>query len=423
MKLKIFQSDKGDCMLISSQGANVLVDGGMSSSYNEHVSAYLGKLRNKSEKLDLVCVSHIDEDHISGILKMIEDEVDWRVADHHGGSTKPPKSTRPPEIKEIWHNAFHEYIKDNNSEIEDTLASTAAILSSSDDPLDIGLGGLAYSVGQAIQLSRRLKPEQLGIPLNKRYKGKLVMYRKGKQAMTIGGMKLSVIAPFPKDLENLREEWNDWLRENKKQLKQIRDRVKKDEGSLGASMDDISYLIALSKILGDRTEVTAPNLASIMFLLEEDSKTLLMTGDGHWEDILNGLEKIGKLDRSKGLHINALKVQHHGSEHNIHEDFCKLLTADHYFFCGNGFSSNPEIDVIDAIIKSRTSSSSKVRAITSQVGKDFTLWFNSSSKITKPNYKAHMAKVEKFVKAKAKNNSQVKFKFMPEDKSYFSLTL
>lgn len=423
MKLKIFQSDKGDCMLISNNGANILVDGGMASSYDEHVSGYLGKLRARSEKLDLVCVSHIDDDHISGILKMIEDEVDWRVADHHGSDVRPPKSIRPPQIKEIWHNAFHEYIKDNVGEIEDTLAATASILSSSDDAADIRLGGLAYSVGQAIQLSRRLKPEQLDIPLNKKYKGKLVIYKKNAQPTTIGGMKLSVIAPFAIDLEKLRNQWNKWLRDNKKQLKQIRDRVKKDEASLGTSMDDISYFIALSKVLGNRGDVTAPNLASIMFLVEEDSKSLLMTGDGHWEDILQGLEKIGKLNTSQGLHLNALKVQHHGSEHNMHEDFCKVLTADHYFFCGNGFSSNPEIDVIDAIIKSRTSSSSKVRAITSQVGNNFTLWFNSSSKHTKPNYKAHMAKVEKFVKAKAKNNDQIRFKFMPDNKSYFDLTL
>ncbi len=39
MKLRVFQSDKGDCLLItSSDGKNVLVDGGMASSYNEHVA-------------------------------------------------------------------------------------------------------------------------------------------------------------------------------------------------------------------------------------------------------------------------------------------------------------------------------------------------------------------------------------------------
>ena len=83
MKIRIFQSDQGDCLLISSKESNILVDGGMASSYTEHVAPMLAKMRDKGEVLDLVCVSHIDQDHISGILKMIEDEVDWRVYDFH----------------------------------------------------------------------------------------------------------------------------------------------------------------------------------------------------------------------------------------------------------------------------------------------------------------------------------------------------
>lgn len=426
MKLKIFQSDKGDCMLISNNGVNILVDGGMATSYTEHVSTTLGKLRDNNEQLDLICVSHIDDDHISGIIKIIEDEVDWRVFDYHqtnGSNVKKPKSVRPPKIKEIWHNAFHEYIKENVGEIEDALAMNASILGVSNTEADINLSGLIHSVGQAIQLSRRLKPDQLDIPLNKKFKGKLAMYRRGLKPIALGGMKISLIAPFSEDLDNLREEWNNWLRKNKQQLTNIRNRVRKDEEFLGNSVGDLSYFIALSKVLGDRGSVTPPNLASIMFLVEEDGKTLLMTGDGHSDDIRKGLVKIRKLDEKKGLHLNALKIQHHGSEHNTDEAFCKLITADHYIFCGNGAHSNPEIDVIDAIIKSRTSSSAKVRAITANVKDNFTLWFNSSEDATKPSYRAHMEKVERFVRSKAKSNPQIKFKFMDGKKSYFELTI
>ena len=63
---------------------------------------------------------------------------------------------------------------------------------------------------------------------------------------------------------------------------------------------------------------------------------MLLTGDGHFADILKGLEHNGLLKEGKGLHVDVLKVQHHGSEHNFKREFAKRITADHYVICGNG---------------------------------------------------------------------------------------
>lgn len=43
MKLTVFQSDKGDCLLVTGNGGKwMLVDGGMRSSYAQHVAAAFG---------------------------------------------------------------------------------------------------------------------------------------------------------------------------------------------------------------------------------------------------------------------------------------------------------------------------------------------------------------------------------------------
>ena len=93
MKIKVFQSDKGDCFLISNKPSggkpfHMLVDGGMRDSYTKHVASALFdelKLNNakkeKREKLNLVYVSHIDQDHISGVLQLFDDLKDWRIFD------------------------------------------------------------------------------------------------------------------------------------------------------------------------------------------------------------------------------------------------------------------------------------------------------------------------------------------------------
>ena len=52
-------------------------------------------------------------------------------------------------------------------------------------------------------------------------------------------------------------------------------------------------LAAAAKVLGLRDEVTAPNLASLMFSSRRRQRTLLLTGDGHSSDILKGLQHVG----------------------------------------------------------------------------------------------------------------------------------
>src|SRR5690242_10387933 len=106
MTINIFQSGKGDAILLTGNKANILVDGGVTAAYTEFVSKALNGLQKKRIAIDLACVSHIDDDHIGGFLKMIEDLVDWRVFDFQKKSgnsrVKAPKSFRPAEIKEIW---------------------------------------------------------------------------------------------------------------------------------------------------------------------------------------------------------------------------------------------------------------------------------------------------------------------------------
>ena len=48
------------------------------------------------------------------------------------------------------------------------------------------------------------------------------------------------------------------------------------------------------------------------------------------------------LDANGKLHVDVLKVPHHGAEFNMSTPFAQAVTADDYIFCGNGFATNPE---------------------------------------------------------------------------------
>src|SRR5262245_55263751 len=315
MKLRVFRSDKGDCLLVvGSAGGRILSDGGMRQSFAASVAAHL-----EGEDLDLVCVSHVDDDHIAGVLQLLDNAMAWKVFKFHkdkGEDVNPPDVPQPPTIKRVWHNAFHDQIGKNAADAADLLSAIVPLLANVNDEelrnAAIDSQSIVNSNKQAIQVSQRLRPEQLNIPLNEN--DKLIMVRDGQHGFSLRGLDVRVIAPFEEDLEVFKEAWNEWLRKNKEQVKKLRAKAKEDAQSLEDDVDRLMLPIELSPgELGDRKAVTPPNLASIMLFVKDGNDTLLLTGDGHADDALKGLKHINALKPDGTLHVNILKVPHHGS--------------------------------------------------------------------------------------------------------------
>ena len=442
MRLRIFKADKGDCLLLTgADGRNVLIDGGMKDSYTEHVSRTLSGLR----RLDALYVSHIDRDHVYGLLRMMDDHVDWRVHDfqvRNGNPTHPePDSRRPPPVAKIWQNAFHDQIGENAGDIQDMLSAQAQVLSGHESSVIQGLAlasaDLASSVGDAIQLSHRISPDQLDIPINPEFGGGMMFHTTPAERLSVGGMRFTVIGPFEDDLKDLRREWNKWLRDQRDFVARLRRRAREDARRLATSeleaflapfLADAAALAnadqrvqdaALAQSsgpLGRRSRVTVPNLASLMFHVREGQRTMLLTGDGHWQDVLDGLRLAG-LSRSDGtLHVNVLKVPHHGSEHNTSPDFCKAITADHYVFCGNGAHENPDLRVVDAYIDSRIGPAAR-RSSNPEVGRRFRLWFNYHPDNEQPGrsgvkHRAHLRELARRVRSRDRRSRQMGATFL-----------
>jgi len=322
----------------------------------------------------------------------------WRVFEFRaasGASVKKPDFPKMPEIGEIWHNAFSDLLKENAGPVERLLAQSSEVLGLSRDPGLVGIAlahhELAFSIGEAIQVSNRVGADQLGIPLNQQFDGKLILVRSpASPEARIGKMDIFVLGPFAQDVDTLREEWNAWLRANKATIGRLRKKAADDAKSIGNAAANLAEILALAtKELGNHAKVTAPNLASVMLMVEEGGKRILLTGDGHWADILAGLEHHAAFDAAGRLHVDVLKFQHHGSEHNASEEFCERVTADNYVFCGNGKHENPDLDVLDLLCTTHP----KVRP-----DRPFTLWFNCAAAVAPAGApRQHMTKVEKKV--------------------------
>ncbi|MGH9370898.1 MAG: MBL fold metallo-hydrolase, partial [Vicinamibacterales bacterium] len=211
MKLTVFHAADGDCLLLASRGRRpryLLVDGGRKDSYGKHTRDVLGRLRAAGRKLDVVCVSHIDDDHISGIRQLVEDEVEWRAFEFRSTiqpGTRAPRVLRPPVIGEVWHNGLFKLIGDDIGVVVEPVLSTMATMLAGSPRSELRavaseLDNLAHGEASSMELTRRLSDRQLMIPLNPRTGGALVKRattgaRAAGEHVTLGSLEIFLLGP------------------------------------------------------------------------------------------------------------------------------------------------------------------------------------------------------------------------------------
>jgi hypothetical protein len=79
---------------------------------------------------------------------------------------------------------------------------------------------------------------------------------------------------------------------------------------------------------------------------------MLLTGDARGDHVLDALKAAGATTRGK-LHVDILKLPHHGSIRNVEENFFEVITADHYVISANGRDGNPETETLELIATAR----------------------------------------------------------------------
>jgi hypothetical protein len=366
MELVVLPADAGDCLILrSNDGTAILVDGGKAPSFREAVAPHLGELVPK-KFFDLVCVTHIDDDHINGIVAYFQ----MLAADGAGG--------RP---KELWHNNLSDQLgPELGAEVASVLESAKALLDSDDSLRGItsGTEGI-MGVPKADELSG-LAVEMEDVALNAGFTNRVVTVEGAPARIAFGSIEIQLIAPFKKRLEELKNVWRMWLSEHPGYRPLLEQATGMDPSP--------EALRPPGLILGDISEVTKQNLASIMFLARGDDRTFLMTGDGHSTHILDGMRHVGAMDDR--VHVDVLKVPHHGSEDNMKDPFCRQVTADHYVFCADGANQNPDPRIVDMVVNARKGEDDEA---------PYSLWFSNSSATVKPSQITHMQDLEAKVDA------------------------
>ncbi len=324
--LEALQALDGDCLLVHYERAgappvHILIDGGSRSVYPSVLKPRLDQLRGQATALDLrmAIVSHIDADHITGVLDLFRD-----LSDRQDDGVAPYC-----RIRTLWHNSFQQVHGQTPARFESS-AVAASLEGRPVAGLDAFTGAIVASIPQGNQL--RGYATKLAVPVNQGVTGPLVLApEQGRLRMDVAdGLRFTILAPHRAQLDRLQAEW-----------------IK----AKSAHPADPAAQAA------DYLNNTVPNMSSIVILVEAEiapgeKKGMLLTGDARGDVILDALEAAG-LSQNGRSHFDLLKVQHHASSHSTTQDFFERVTADRYVISGNGKMGNPHPDALRWLSKGR----------------------------------------------------------------------
>lgn len=358
LKLHTLKAEHGDCLILefcTSGGKSkfILIDGGPESVFDKFLEPFLKKLKKKIKSVpvfDLVVLSHSDNDHAGGLLKLVE------KLQFMGFSRHPLM-----HIKEFWHNDLKNFNTLNkqselNKQIELKLKkepkNRSRSLSDENSESDFIKKSFDQFGDKLLQeflapnevrgykegsnLAKKIEDE-LNIVINKRFgKHSMITTEISNPRVEIDNLRLEIIGPSKKYLQKLMVEWSKWVTKNADKLRQRTLR--------GVSMD-----------------YSPLNLSSIMFLVEADEKTILFTGDGRGRHIIEGLKKRKLLDKNDTIEVDVLKLPHHGSNRNVKKEFFDKVLAKNYIVSGNDRYDNPHADTLTMIAKAAKKQKRKVK--------------------------------------------------------------
>ena len=356
IQIKMFKANEGDAILVSfgeNSDINIMIDMGPRSTYEEYIKPVLKDLKLNGKKLDLLVITHIDEDHIFGALEfMKENGIERRVID----------------VGEVWHNAYRhlQFDKEKVVKLSDKEKEKVDEIIVSNTPAsDNKDGSIDISVNQGISLGGYLLKDNYN--WNGYFNNNAVKCEEGiKEIDFMKGIKIILLSPNKDKLNKLSKIWLKELKDNYN-LKNISDEEFWDDAyeyymqylkGDDCEASDIAYSKVTEKnikkwALIEESDSSKPNGATISFIIEYKGDKLLFLGDAHENIIYESLKTLK--DDCYELDFKVVKLAHHGSNKNISRRLIELINTRKYLISTDGIRhDHPDMEAISKILTKST---------------------------------------------------------------------
>jgi beta-lactamase superfamily II metal-dependent hydrolase len=300
-RIEMLPAYEGDCLLVTWGDATsphrLLIDGGRKGTHPA-AAARLKSLPADQRELELLVVTHVDADHVEGVLEIIRDR------------------TFPVTFKDVWFNGYVHL-------------------------LDRGLE--TYGPKQGELLSSMLRKQ--GRTWNGAFSGRSVEIDHDPGTLVMpGDLRLTILAPDRAKLEALIPEWDKECRKAGL-VKGVDGWREVPEGFERYGPIDIAKE-------GDSTSEMDPseaNGASIVLMAEFAEKRAILAGDAHPDLLATSLRALG---HGEPYPVHAFKLPHHGSRFNVSIELIKAVSCARFLVSSNGSLHNhPHSEAMSRVIK------------------------------------------------------------------------
>jgi beta-lactamase superfamily II metal-dependent hydrolase len=303
MKIKLLKAGNGDSILFSfndgNDNRNILIDGGVSDTYySQNTNLYgdlkteLDSITKKGEVIDLLVLTHIDNDHICGLLKWFEiDKIAHEM------------------VRNVWFNSGKLIATYFNEPENKDLSIGLKIFSDSQTGVDEALEFEDYLIKKGI------------------WDKKIII--QGQQIEECG-INIQILSPHEVQLKKLQKEYK---------------RVTGDPAYTAGKEND--WNINIKDFIEEESkpdfkfnqDTSVKNGSSISFILTLKDKRFLFLADSHPKDIVLQLNKLGYC-KCKPLEVEVMKIAHHGSKANTNKELLEIVKTENYFISTDSSGHN-----------------------------------------------------------------------------------
>lgn len=334
LELRLLPARQGDAIWIRWQDGprvrQMMVDMGTPGT-GKRLRDRLASPSNPGGAFELLVVTHIDADHIGGVLSCLVDDP-------------------PPDLAfgDVWFNGLDHL-----------------------DPHALDPHGLE-SLGGA--QGKRLMDWLAGRPWNAAFGGRRISSDAATAPIQLpGGVTLTVLGPPAERLAALEPQW-------RKELAAAlarRDAEAPGTGELESfgrarpvrpDLPDLAALRALARNARG-ADTSKPNGSSIALLLEYRGSRVLLGADAYAGDLLAALHRIGGGER---VRLDAFKLPHHGSRENVTPALVAAVDCPRFLFSTDGTQFfHPDAEAVACVLSHGLPDRPEIE-----------LWFNQRSEFT-----------------------------------------
>lgn len=301
--LEMLQANEGDSLLLHygdrAKPSHIVVDTGRKATWPA-LKRRLEAIIERGETLELLVITHIDRDHIEGVLELMKAEPVAKA------------------FRDIWFNGFHHLL---NQRVE-------------------GFGAI-----QGEALTNAIVTLRLPWNRNAAWRSGPVVVAHADEPPTItldSGLKITLLSPSLDQLTDLKKEWRAACEaEGLVPGAAVIGRLERP-GLEHFGRIDVERLAA-SAFAEDGA---APNGSSIAFIAEYDGQCVLLGADAHPAQLIEALGSLGKPK------LQALKLPHHGSKANVSVGLLQAVECSRYLVSTSGsYFKHPDREAMARVIK------------------------------------------------------------------------